>query len=496
MMKYDCLIIGGGVSGMTSAIIMAKNGYRTAIIEKSHTIGPTIRGFVRDGIFFDSGFHYTGGLNEGEPFNIFLRYLRLSDRIETEPFMEDGFDAFQCLKPDFEFLFPYGHDRIRDRFLRSFPNDAGAIDTFFNAVSKIYHSQPYINLDVELDSPGLQSMHRPSLKEFLDGITDNEMLKCVLSMHCLLYGVSPDEVPFSHHAFVAGSYYESVNGIKGGGASLVGAFGTRLKDFGVDVLCGKEVTEIMVNDDNSISSVRCGDDSVVLCRSCISTIHPQAILQIAPHASFRPVYRKRLQLLEDTCSAFIVYARSSVPIKILDRTNLFLFPDTRFNFQQNVFSVEEKPIFVTHAKSTDESAEGAGCIMISPTPNLGAECWTSSCQINSLDGYIALKDFISDKIIAHVETSYPDLQGNLTRVDCATPLTLRNFTNSPLGSLYGLKHSINQYNPAPLTKIKNFVLAGQSIIAPGIYGAAVSSFLACGSILGHGTLIKKLRQCT
>ena len=37
-MKYDCLVIGGGISGMTSAIIMAKKGYHTAILEKSHSL--------------------------------------------------------------------------------------------------------------------------------------------------------------------------------------------------------------------------------------------------------------------------------------------------------------------------------------------------------------------------------------------------------------------------------------------------------------------------
>ena len=164
-MKYDCLVIGGGVSGMTSAIIMAKKGYRTAILEKSDSIGPTIRGFERQGLFFDTGFHYTGGLNEGEPLDVFFRYLGLSNKLEKLPFNENGFDAFRCLQPAFDLLFPYGYNRIREKLAQVFQKDLAAIDEYLNAVREAYHSQPYINLDIATDSLGLKSIHGPSLKE-------------------------------------------------------------------------------------------------------------------------------------------------------------------------------------------------------------------------------------------------------------------------------------------------------------------------------------------
>ena len=165
-MKYDCLIIGGGVSGMTSAIIMAKKGYHIAILEKSHSTGPTIKGFEREGLYFDSGFHYTGGLNEGEPLDIFFRYLGLSSKLEKFSFDENGFDSFRCLQPAFDLLFPYGYDRIRERFTQIFPEDSRAIDDYLSTVRRIYHSQPYINLNIDMDSLGLRSIHGPSLKSF------------------------------------------------------------------------------------------------------------------------------------------------------------------------------------------------------------------------------------------------------------------------------------------------------------------------------------------
>ena len=493
-MKYDCLVIGGGISGMTSAIIMDKKGYHTAILEKSHSLGPTIRGFERQGLFFDTGFHYTGGFNNGEPLDVFFRYLGLSDKLEKRPLDEEGFDSFRCLQPAFEFLFPYGYDRIREKLAQVFKKDLAAIDIYLKTVRKIYNSQPYINLDIRMDS-GLGSVHGASLKTFLDDITGNEMLKCVLSMHYLLYGVLPDEAPFALHALVAGSYYESANSVKGGGLALANAFQTRLQELGVDTYCGSEVTEICLLNDNSVSGVRCGEDEILYCQKCVSTIHPQALIKILPDSAFRPFYRKRVQTLEDTFSALIVYAKSSQLLDTLDRTNFFLFPEMALRNTEMSGPIEENPMFIARARADDGKMQQDGCIIICPTPHLRSESRTTLFEeTNSLD-YDSLKNHLGRAIIAHVENSYPELEGKLTIADCATPLTLQKITNSPFGSLYGVKHKIDQYNPLPLTKIKNLVLAGQSIIAPGVFGATTSGFLACGSILGHDTIIKELRQC-
>jgi all-trans-retinol 13,14-reductase len=61
---------------------------------------------------------------------------------------------------------------------------------------------------------------------------------------------------------------------------------------------------------------------------------------------------------------------------------------------------------------------------------------------------------------------------------------MRDFLHSPRGGLYGCQHTVSQFNPVPVTRISNLLLAGQSIIAPGLMGAMISAFLACGFLLG------------
>jgi all-trans-retinol 13,14-reductase len=484
-MKYDCLIVGGGLSGMTTAIIMAQKGYHTALVEKSRQTAPTIRGFKRQGLFFDTGFHYTGGLDEGEPLDIFFRYLGLSAKIKRYPFDQEGFDIFRCLEPGFEIPFPCGYGRIQERLSERFPKERKAIEGYLQAVKHTFRSQPYFDLDQDMNAPEWSMMNRPSLREVLDRTTADEMLKSILSMHCLLHGVPPEEGSFTNHAVVAGSYYESANGILGGGLSLAEAFDERLKELGVDVYCGREVKEILLSADQGVSGIRLGEDEILQGQYCISTIHPRHLLTIVPGSGFRPIYRNRLERLEDTFSAIIVYAKSSLPLQSLARANLFLFPTPRTFGSECNGPVEGNPLFITRARQDEGTTPQEGCVIICPVPHTGSDHWKALFPIDDPLAYQSYRSEMSRRIIEHLTTSCPEFQGRITEVDCATPRTLKHFTNSPVGSLYGVKHKIEQVNPLPVTKIKGLFLAGQSITAPGLLGAVYSGFLACGNIVGH-----------
>jgi all-trans-retinol 13,14-reductase len=108
--------------------------------------------------------------------------------------------------------------------------------------------------------------------------------------------------------------------------------------------------------------------------------------------------------------------------------------------------------------------------------------------------YTDYKGEIAEKLCRYIGTVYPELSEKISFTECATALTLRDYSHSPCGSLYGVKHKVGQYNPLPLTKAKGLFLAGQAVAAPGILGAVVSAFLVCGIIIGHYHLLKELKK--
>jgi all-trans-retinol 13,14-reductase len=100
----------------------------------------------------------------------------------------------------------------------------------------------------------------------------------------------------------------------------------------------------------------------------------------------------------------------------------------------------------------------------------------------------------NQRMLDHFVSFYPDLKGRVHVLDFSTPLTLRDYSGSPFGSMYGAKHRIEQYNPFPMTSVKGLYLAGQSIVAPGLLGTIISAFLACGNMLGHDFLRGALKK--
>jgi all-trans-retinol 13,14-reductase len=59
--QYDIVVVGSGLGGLVSAIILAKEGYSVCVLEKNNQFGGNLQTFVRDKTIFDTGIHYIGG---------------------------------------------------------------------------------------------------------------------------------------------------------------------------------------------------------------------------------------------------------------------------------------------------------------------------------------------------------------------------------------------------------------------------------------------------
>ena len=87
-MKYDVVIIGGGLGGLSAGLKLSNEGKKVAILEKHHLIGGYSTNFRRkdkEGNFynFDVALHGIGGIRKENAFNIHLgENLGILDDIE------------------------------------------------------------------------------------------------------------------------------------------------------------------------------------------------------------------------------------------------------------------------------------------------------------------------------------------------------------------------------------------------------------------------------
>lgn len=495
-MTYDYIVIGAGISGLASAIILSKNGLKTALIEKSNKTGPLLRGFKRKGYYFDTGFHHAGGIGTGSSGQVMLNYLGVLKHLAIIPSNPECFDVVRTLNPSFEFQFPVGYERITEGLHEVFPYNKQAIDEYINEIKKQCSFLPFLNLDADPNSYNiLENVHSISLDKFMSNLTGNESLKAIISIHCLLNGVPPHEQAMNNYAYIVGPYYESVSYFQGGGSKIITELERAAKENGVDIFTNKDATELIFSPAGDLNGIAFQDESVMECKGCISTIHPLQLLRITPDSLFRPSYIKRIKSLEETHSAYILYGTSEIDLNTVFGSNLYVLPAARVAFSDYSKPLEERPINIVSTdlgKSGNPSREGF--IAICPASIKETEQWEDSITGDRPSGYILFKEEIKERILRYIESSCPEMKGKIRAVDCSTPLTLRDYTGSPFGSMYGVKHRRDQYNPMPITRVPNLFLAGQSIVAPGLLGSIISAFLACGSILGKDFIRGELKK--
>jgi all-trans-retinol 13,14-reductase len=493
---YDYIVIGSGVSGVTSAIILAQFGHRVAVVEKASRITPVLRGFSRNGLYFDTGFHYTGSLGHGELLQILMRYLGIMDKVEPLPYPEEKSDIFICRETGFRFEFPYGFQKIREKLSEQFPGESAAIATYTGDVESTFQMVTSYSLGLS-EGPAslLEEVHGPTLQQYLDGLTKNDLLKTVLSMHYLLYGVYPGDVLFSHHARIMGSYYQSAYGIRGGGRSLVDASTSRLAALNVDLYCGRGAAEIVLSPAGAIRGVRLSDGELIEGNGCISTVHPKAFCRLFKEPPFRPAYINRIKNLEETLSAYILYGAYDADQDFSQGSNMFLFPRTNMYADEKLPPVGQRPLFIAPARQEGNAKGRAGFTAICPADFHEVAPWDGSVRRRRPAAYYTHKTAAMEAIERRIVDQHPDLARSFSRVESATPLTLKDYCNAPGGGLYGTQHRQGQIGLHPKTKIDNLFIAGQSITAPGYLGAMLSAFITCGLITGRDRLKEGLERC-
>ena len=75
----DAIVIGSGLGGLLSGVILSRAGYRVTVLEKAAQPGGCLQTFTREGLRFDTGFHSVAGLEEGGPLERIFRPLGLMD---------------------------------------------------------------------------------------------------------------------------------------------------------------------------------------------------------------------------------------------------------------------------------------------------------------------------------------------------------------------------------------------------------------------------------
>lgn len=486
MKKYDHIVVGSGISGLTLSLLLAACGKSVLLLEKGPRIGGSLNRFYRQNIPFDTGFHFTGGFARGGILSDMLAVLGISDQIHPIFLNQPGSALFVFEHDHLIYDMPSGTDNFRRKLQEYFPDEKSSIEAYFAKVKKVTEST--VSLDLRKISLSAESIDEDfiSLQQVLDSLTQNQHLKGLLSAFCVCYGVKPKEVSFANHARVCAGLYESVARIKNGGEAFIRAFKDHFAGLPVEILCNTTIQECAKINNDSVGEFVLTDGQVISADYCTFTIHPQEILKILPREHFRKAFLERINGFETSHGFFSVagIVEHAQP-NDFGPSIASLLPCTDLNILLDAQHRDDPALAVIRSSETGKDGQ-THCVVNAFEPEffINLKQWADSKVGKRTAAYADYKARKTKRISERFAALYPQYQNDFKVLDASTVLTYRDYLFSPEGNAYGIKQKMGQFNLFGKLPLVNIYVAGQSAVLPGIVGAMLSSFIIARNLIG------------
>jgi all-trans-retinol 13,14-reductase len=122
---------------------------------------------------------------------------------------------------------------------------------------------------------------------------------------------------------------------------------------------------------------------------------------------------------------------------------------------------------------------------------------TTTYSENRDELYQTYKLNLMNYCIDAVTEIIPNLKQSIVKMDACTPLTYRDYLNTPKGSLYGFQTNVDDLantTYSTQTKIPNLYFTGQNINLHGVLGVSITAILTAADFVGLPYLVNKINQ--
>ena len=486
-MKYDVVIIGGGLGGLSAGLKLSNEGKKVAILEKHNLIGGYSTNFRRkdkEGNFynFDVALHGIGGIRKENAFNIHLgENLGILDDIE---FLEKPETATIITKNGEENDIPSNFEDYKNYFIKRFEGEKENIERLFDFLFAVKEDMKEVARDSKRMPKYTNYLQSITLDEFLREYTQNDDLIEEFSFLWLYYGLPQKELNASFYVLpwlsyhIGGTYY-----VRGGGGNLSEIFANKIKENGSDIFLSSEVVDVEVENDK-IVCVKTKKDKIFMADKFVLACDPKVIFSMIKNKNENiQNYVDEMNSFENSISLTQLYLGLDVNSKDLGMTKGDYFIKVSGN--QNTYEAikngdyENMDFGITCYDVLDPefNDEGKGVITIIVGDLI------SNWPEYKTEEYKERKKEISDILIAKAEKVFPNIKEHIKVMELGTPHTMKRYTNNSEGAVYGWAQNDTQGGFDRLafkTCLKNTYLAGAWTHPGGGFEGAITSGVICG----------------
>lgn len=482
------VVIGGGISGLASAALLARDGFAVTVLEQRSQLGGRAGSWERDGFRFDTG---PSWYLMPEVFDHFFQLLGTSadaelDLVKLDPgyrVYSEGNDEPIDLRADaeanialFESVEPGAGKRIR-KYL------ASAEDTYAMAIRRFLYTtfQDLTKLaapDVLRRLPKLARLLLQPLSSRAASAVKDRRLWQILGYPAVFLGTSPYAAPSMYHLM---SHLDLADGVlypKGGITEVIAAVERVARAEGAKIIAGAKVERIVVEDGVATGVVHRDRDGVQhtapadLVVSAADLQHTEMQLLDREHRTHGAEHWKTR---DPGPSAVLVYLGIDGPTPGLLHHTLVFTEDWKANFGAIFGKDRHVPdpasIYVCAPSETDPSVAPRGSSNLFILVPLPADLSIGKGGIDGAGDFEV--EQIADRAIDVVaeRSGVPDLRDRIRVRRTIGPRDFADDLNAWNGSMLGPAHTLKQSaffrEKNASAKVEGLYYAGASTI-PGI----------------------------
>ena len=514
--KYDVIIIGSGMSGLTAGVLLANHGKKVLILEKHFKVGGWTHTFRRANYEWDVGIHYIGEVHSKRSPVRKLFDIVSNGKLKWQK-MNDNYD--RIIFPDRQYNFTAPRDRFIPDMAEYFPGTEDKLVKYLSMIDKaVKNGQNYFSNKAlpgwlasltysKMTQKYFQYSDRTTRDVIMEIFNDEKMLG-VLSGQWGDHGLPPGQSSFAMHAMVVRHYLNGGNYPIGTSRKIAETASENLEGMGGKIYVNAPVDEILIRGGKTLGvRLKEGEEiyaPIVISSAGIVNTYGK-FLRNTPN--FKD-YNSKLKMITPTPSYVCLYMglnKSAEELK-LKNTNLWIYPD--YNHDKNLSTflndVEKDfpVVYISFPSAKDplfikENPGSATMEAITVSPWNMYDKWSGMPWKNRGDNYEKLKSQISERILESVYKYIPQTKEAMDYHELSTPLTVKSLANYQKGELYGINHDPNRFRQKWLrarTDIKNLYLTGQDVLTVGVTSALFSGLLTASAILNKNLMRQMMKD--
>jgi C-3',4' desaturase CrtD len=475
------IVIGSGIGGLTTAALLARDGYDVTVLEAQSYPGGSASTFYHKGYRFESGATLAGGFQPNGP------HALVGDMLDMKWPVHPCEPAWVVHLPDREVALTRDNADVLRKFpeTESFWEQQGKIADLgwsLSAQGLPWPPSDFAEL-LQIARVGLSNFPRDlqavpfalsSVYQWLEraGLASNKAFVRFIDAQLLISAQTTSKGANAMYGATALDLArQGVFHVEGGIGGLAETLVDKIEALGGRVLFKQRATGIRVDNDRVngvyVKRGRRGKEAEALpCDFLVANVTPWSLDQLL--GEFSPAQlRQEVSQRAPGWGAFVLHLgldAQGLPADFPDHHQVIVDYDSPLG--------ETKSIFISMSPDWDKTRAPEGQRAVTMTTHTAVQPWWDLLK-QDFQAYQARKDEYTEKILTAVDKAIPGFRARVKLLLPGTPVTYNFYTDRHLGMVGGFPQTSLFKARGPRTGIANLRLVGDSIF-PGQSTAGVS----------------------